>query len=189
MKDTDTIHAVEPGEFLLGYPDNRGGQAISPLVRPEEDPHNLLPVADPSLRRRPLSERRCERRQSRPRPRPQRLLPRHPPARPERPGLRQIGRPGRRALQGSSRHAAAPRAMAARAMGRGQDGRPLARRHLARPLSAPAGHGLEQDAEIAAPTARSRSSPTTASCSAPRIRSASAARSAPISAAATRARA
>jgi deferrochelatase/peroxidase EfeB len=48
MKDTDAIHAVEPGEFLLGYPDNRGGQAISPLVRSGEDPHNLLPVADPA---------------------------------------------------------------------------------------------------------------------------------------------
>ncbi|HYI47503.1 MAG TPA: hypothetical protein VEX35_03470 [Allosphingosinicella sp.] len=48
MKDTDAIHAVEPGEFLLGYPDNRGGRALSPLVRSEEDPGNLLPVADPS---------------------------------------------------------------------------------------------------------------------------------------------
>jgi deferrochelatase/peroxidase EfeB len=47
LKEADSIHTVEPGEFLLGYPDNRGGHAFSPLVRAEEDPHNLLPVVDP----------------------------------------------------------------------------------------------------------------------------------------------
>jgi deferrochelatase/peroxidase EfeB len=50
LKDADSIHTVEPGEFLLGYPDNRGGRPLSPLVRAEEDPHNLLPVADPAYR-------------------------------------------------------------------------------------------------------------------------------------------
>ena len=47
LKEADAIHIVEAGEFLLGYPDNRGGHAFSPLVRSEEDPLNLLPVVDP----------------------------------------------------------------------------------------------------------------------------------------------
>ncbi|HYD37104.1 MAG TPA: hypothetical protein VEA60_05790 [Allosphingosinicella sp.] len=48
IKDADNIHTVEPGEFLLGYPDNRGGHAFGPVVRAGDDPHNLLPVIDPA---------------------------------------------------------------------------------------------------------------------------------------------
>jgi deferrochelatase/peroxidase EfeB len=48
IKDADNIHTVQPGEFLLGYPDNRGGHAFGPLVASADDPHNLLPVADPA---------------------------------------------------------------------------------------------------------------------------------------------
>ncbi|MDQ4086776.1 MAG: hypothetical protein M3177_01985, partial [Pseudomonadota bacterium] len=46
-KATDRLHEVEPGEFLLGYPDNRGGRPLSPTIRSEDDPNNLLSVANP----------------------------------------------------------------------------------------------------------------------------------------------
>jgi Dyp-type peroxidase family len=44
--DADAIHAVEPGEFLYGYPDNRGYVPPSPRVRASADPHNHLAVLD-----------------------------------------------------------------------------------------------------------------------------------------------
>lgn len=48
MRQSDTIHAVEPGEFLLGYPDARGFFPPSPQVPAEIDPGNLLPLAEPN---------------------------------------------------------------------------------------------------------------------------------------------
>ena len=46
-RDSDRIHTVEPGEFLLGYPDNRGTKTFSPTVPASADPHNILTVAAP----------------------------------------------------------------------------------------------------------------------------------------------
>jgi deferrochelatase/peroxidase EfeB len=43
MRSADTIHVVEPGEFVLGYPDNRGFFPTSPTVRSARDPANVLP--------------------------------------------------------------------------------------------------------------------------------------------------
>jgi deferrochelatase/peroxidase EfeB len=50
----DQIHVVEPGEILLGYPDDRGLIPPSPSVLSADDPDNILPPlgADP-LRARP----------------------------------------------------------------------------------------------------------------------------------------
>lgn len=42
---SDPIHRVEPGEFILGYRDNRGFLPISPTVSSTSDPGNILPVA------------------------------------------------------------------------------------------------------------------------------------------------
>ncbi|MEX2697106.1 Dyp-type peroxidase [Rhizobium mongolense] len=47
MRQSDAIHAVEPGEFLLGYPDTRGFFPPSPRVPAAMDPGKLLPLADP----------------------------------------------------------------------------------------------------------------------------------------------
>ena len=47
-KSGDSIHAVEPGEFLLGYPDNRGYLPLTPLVPATADPDNQLLVAEPA---------------------------------------------------------------------------------------------------------------------------------------------
>jgi deferrochelatase/peroxidase EfeB len=47
MREEDKIHTVKPGEFLLGYPDNRGFMPPSPTVRATEDPENLLTVIFP----------------------------------------------------------------------------------------------------------------------------------------------
>ena len=47
MREADKIHTVEPGEFLLGYPDNRGFMPPSPTVRATADPTNILPVIFP----------------------------------------------------------------------------------------------------------------------------------------------
>lgn len=43
----DRIHEVEPGEFILGYPDNRGFQPLSPVVPSETDPANHLATIAP----------------------------------------------------------------------------------------------------------------------------------------------
>jgi deferrochelatase/peroxidase EfeB len=45
----DRVHVVEPGEFVLGYPDNRQQIPPSPSVLAADDPDNLLPPlgADP----------------------------------------------------------------------------------------------------------------------------------------------
>ena len=42
MREADKIHTVEPGEFLLGYPDNRGFVPPSPTIRATADPTNIL---------------------------------------------------------------------------------------------------------------------------------------------------
>jgi len=43
----DHIHEVEPGEFILGYPDNRGFLPISPTLPSEADPANHLTTIAP----------------------------------------------------------------------------------------------------------------------------------------------
>lgn len=43
----DRIHEVEPGEFILGYPDNRGFLPLSPTLPSEADPANLLATVAP----------------------------------------------------------------------------------------------------------------------------------------------
>ncbi len=47
LRTTDAIHVVEPGEFLLGYPNNRGDVAPAISVTATDDPDNMLPVANP----------------------------------------------------------------------------------------------------------------------------------------------
>ena len=47
----DALHLVEPGEFILGYPDNRGESPPGPSVSAGLDPAGRLPVrgSDPTL--------------------------------------------------------------------------------------------------------------------------------------------
>ncbi|WP_375458510.1 Dyp-type peroxidase [uncultured Enterovirga sp.] len=47
MRQSDAIHVVEAGEFVLGYPDGRGYFPPSPSVPASQDPDNLLPLVDP----------------------------------------------------------------------------------------------------------------------------------------------
>jgi deferrochelatase/peroxidase EfeB len=47
VTDENKIHTVEPGEFILGYPDNHGYLPLSPAVRAIDDARNTLPVIDP----------------------------------------------------------------------------------------------------------------------------------------------
>ncbi|MFL5296108.1 MAG: Dyp-type peroxidase [Phenylobacterium sp.] len=42
----DPMHMVEPGEFVLGYPDNRGNVPPGPRMAAILDPDNMLPVCD-----------------------------------------------------------------------------------------------------------------------------------------------
>jgi deferrochelatase/peroxidase EfeB len=44
LKSGDAIHVVEPGEFILGYPDNHGFFPTTPTVAATEDPGNMLPL-------------------------------------------------------------------------------------------------------------------------------------------------
>ena len=44
LRGADPIHIVEAGEFILGYPDNRGYLPPSPTLDAIHDPANLLPV-------------------------------------------------------------------------------------------------------------------------------------------------
>ena len=46
LRETDPIHIVEPGEMILGYPDNRGYIPPSPTLEPNSDPGNKLPLLD-----------------------------------------------------------------------------------------------------------------------------------------------
>lgn len=45
LRNDDPIHLVEPGEFVLGYPDNRGNVPLGPQMSAQFDPGMLLPVA------------------------------------------------------------------------------------------------------------------------------------------------
>jgi deferrochelatase/peroxidase EfeB len=47
LRESDAIHTVEPGEFLLGYPDSRGFFPPSPSVQASADPENRLPLLHP----------------------------------------------------------------------------------------------------------------------------------------------
>ena len=47
MKQADSIHTVEPGEFILGYPDNRGYLPATPSLPKSADPANLLTAVAP----------------------------------------------------------------------------------------------------------------------------------------------
>ena len=47
-RNNDPIHLVEPGEFIIGYPDNRDNFPPEPELSPLADPQNVLPVADRS---------------------------------------------------------------------------------------------------------------------------------------------
>lgn len=44
LRNADSIHIVEPGEFILGYPDNRGYIPPSPMMSALMDPENRLPL-------------------------------------------------------------------------------------------------------------------------------------------------
>jgi deferrochelatase/peroxidase EfeB len=46
LKAADSIHLVEPGEFILGYPDNRGNTPPGPILPATADPRNILPLVD-----------------------------------------------------------------------------------------------------------------------------------------------
>jgi deferrochelatase/peroxidase EfeB len=48
LKAADPIHLVQPGEFILGYPDNRGNMPPSPTLPATADPRNILPLVDPA---------------------------------------------------------------------------------------------------------------------------------------------
>lgn len=45
-RKNDPIHLVQPGEFILGYPDDRGNFPPEPELSPLLDPESHLPVAD-----------------------------------------------------------------------------------------------------------------------------------------------
>ncbi|HEX3486705.1 MAG TPA: hypothetical protein VHT51_16720 [Micropepsaceae bacterium] len=45
LRSGDPIHIVEPGEFILGYPDNRGNLPPGPTLPAIQDPGNRLPLA------------------------------------------------------------------------------------------------------------------------------------------------
>lgn len=54
VAESDAIHIVEPGEFILGYYDNRGYLPITPTVSPEQDPRNVLSgLGNPVVRELP----------------------------------------------------------------------------------------------------------------------------------------
>ena len=44
LRNPDSIHLVEPGEFILGYPDNRGNLPPGPALLGIDDPDNRLPI-------------------------------------------------------------------------------------------------------------------------------------------------
>jgi deferrochelatase/peroxidase EfeB len=45
FRAADPIHLVEPGEFILGYPDNRGNLPAGPTLAATHDSDNILPIA------------------------------------------------------------------------------------------------------------------------------------------------
>jgi deferrochelatase/peroxidase EfeB len=46
LRNADPIHLVEPGEFILGYPDNRGNLPPGPTMPATADPENRLPLVE-----------------------------------------------------------------------------------------------------------------------------------------------
>ncbi len=44
-KNPDPLHLIEPGELVLGYPDNRGNMPPSPMMQARHDPDMRLPSA------------------------------------------------------------------------------------------------------------------------------------------------
>jgi deferrochelatase/peroxidase EfeB len=44
LRRADPIHLMEPGEFVLGYPDNRGNMPPGPTLPALADPENQLPL-------------------------------------------------------------------------------------------------------------------------------------------------
>jgi deferrochelatase/peroxidase EfeB len=46
LRNADPIHLVEPGEFVLGYPDNRGNIPPGPTLPAIADPENRLPLVE-----------------------------------------------------------------------------------------------------------------------------------------------
>jgi deferrochelatase/peroxidase EfeB len=44
LRGADPIHVVEAGEFILGYPDNRGNLPAGPILDAIHDPGNVLPI-------------------------------------------------------------------------------------------------------------------------------------------------
>jgi deferrochelatase/peroxidase EfeB len=44
LRGADPIHLVEAGEFVLGYPDNRGNLPAGPTLDAIHDPDNVLPI-------------------------------------------------------------------------------------------------------------------------------------------------
>jgi deferrochelatase/peroxidase EfeB len=48
LRAGDPIHEVEPGEFILGYPDNRGNLPPGPTMFASADPENYLPLVGAS---------------------------------------------------------------------------------------------------------------------------------------------
>jgi len=49
LRNADPIHLVEPGEFILGYPDNRRNIPPGPTLAATLDPANKLPLVSGSL--------------------------------------------------------------------------------------------------------------------------------------------
>ena len=45
LRNADPIHLVEPGEIIMGYPDNRGGIPPGPMLDARHDPAMILPIA------------------------------------------------------------------------------------------------------------------------------------------------
>jgi deferrochelatase/peroxidase EfeB len=48
LKDGDPLHVVAPGEFIMGYPDNRDNMPPGPCMHAINDPANMLPLVHPS---------------------------------------------------------------------------------------------------------------------------------------------
>jgi deferrochelatase/peroxidase EfeB len=48
LRNGDPIHIVEPGEFILGYPDNRANLPPGPTMQAIQDPANHLPLVAPA---------------------------------------------------------------------------------------------------------------------------------------------
>jgi len=44
LRNGDPLHLVEAGEFILGYPDNRGNTPPGPVLDARHDPDNVLPI-------------------------------------------------------------------------------------------------------------------------------------------------